>query len=55
MTSIADHVPFVVAGLRPSGRLRQANSLMISIALPHRNPGELELLLRDLTDGKSDR
>jgi hypothetical protein len=52
MTSIADHVPFVVAGLRPSGRLRQANSLMISIALPHRNRGELELLLRDLTDGK---
>src|SRR5215467_6008660 len=55
MTSIADHVPSAVAGLRPSGRLRQTDSLMISIALPHRNPGELERLLRDLTDGKSAR
>ena len=47
------HVPSVVAGLAPKGRLPATNHLYLAIGLPVRNEAGLDELLRQLYDPRS--
>jgi len=47
------HVPSVVAGLKPTGRLPATNHLFVAIGLPLRNQAVLNELLRQLYDPHS--
>ena len=47
------HVPSVVAGLTPKGRLPATNHLYLAIGLPVRNQAALDELLRQLYDPRS--
>jgi hypothetical protein len=47
------HVPSVVAGLTPKGRLSATNHLCLAIGLPVRNEAGLDELLRQLYDPRS--
>jgi xanthomonalisin len=51
--TLSGHVPSVVAGLAPKGRLPATNHLFLAIGLPLRNQAVLDELLRQLYDPRS--
>ena len=51
--TLPGHVPAVVAGLMPKGRLPATNHLYLAIGLPLRNQAALDELLRELYDPQS--
>lgn len=51
--TLSGHVPGVVAGLTPKGRLPATNNLQLAIGLPLRNEAGLDELLRQLYDPRS--
>src|ERR1035437_3774572 len=51
--TLSGHVPSVVAGLTPKGRLPATNNLYLAIGLPLRNHAALDALLQQLYDPAS--
>jgi len=51
--TLSGHVPSVVAGLTPKGRLPATNNLYLAIGLPLRNQAALDALLQQLYDPAS--
>jgi kumamolisin len=51
--TLSGHVPGVVAGLTPKGRLTATNNLQLAIGLPLRNEAVLDEFLRQLYDPRS--
>src|ERR1043166_9089252 len=51
--TLSGHVPPVVTGLTPKGRLSATNQLYLAIGLPLRNQAALDELLRQLYDPHS--